>query len=421
MIDDFWVSKTLSESSGLVVPTIDYVNTTMVLSKRRMLELIRAVTMPSFITTLTTFFKDPSNAISSVKMFPFAIPTSSLCNIKYLGTTLADEDGYGYKAKSIDPAFFSSLTLLFDRIINTNQQVGRQWYTLNGMTKIYMYLPYYGEVDLQPNDVMGRQIRVYYSISVTGDLMYYITRLDYLDLQADFREVLIGKYSTNVAIDIPVGSTNLHAINRDLIIKGLETTVAIAGAVAMGVSGGVTSTSASTSTTMSHATSSKIVKGKSLRKGSRMKVIRDEQGVRDSSTIQSGSRTVSIPAAKQVIDAAQTVANNSIDALNNFFVRGSSENTKNINLEQFGPHRVCVSIYFPVLSEDNHKHFVGLPYNKEGVVGDFSGFTKLSSFRLEQFSDLDPLPTLQEIEMLEEILSSGFIIRAVETTESLDA
>lgn len=414
MIDDFWISRTLNESDGLVVPTINYVNTTMVLSKRRMLELIRAVTMPSFITTITTFFRDPSNAISSVKMFPFAIPTSSLCNIKYLGTTLADGDGYGYKAKSIDPDFFSSLTILFDRVIAPGPQFGRKWFTLNGMTKIYMYLPYYGEVELQPNDVVDTDIRVYYSISVTGDLMYYITKREYIALSNDWREVLIGKYSTNVAIDIPVGSTNLHAINRDLIIKGLETAVSVAGAIALGVSGGATGASSTAGSAVTHTATTNVVKSRSTAKGSRLKVTEVRDITSDSSRLYEGNRTYSIPVAKQIIDASQTVANNSISALNNFFVRGSSENTKNINLEQFGPRRVCVAIYFPILNEDNHKHFVGLPYNKEGVVGDFLGFTKLLAFRLEEFSNLDPVPTLNELEMLRDILSSGFIIKAAE-------
>ena len=414
MIDDFWISRTLNESDGLVVPTINYVNTTMVLSKRRMLELIRAVTMPSFITTITTFFRDPSNAISSVKMFPFAIPTSSLCNIKYLGTTLADGDGYGYKAKSIDPDFFSSLTILFDRVIAPEPKFGRKWFTLNGMTKIYMYLPYYGEVELQPNDVVGKDIRVYYSISVTGDLMYYITKREYIALSNDWSEVLIGKYSTNVAIDIPVGSTNLHAINRDLIIKGLETAVAVAGAIALGVSGGATGASSTAGSAVTHTATTNVVKSRSTAKGSRLKVTEVRDITSDSSRLYEGNRTYSIPVAKQIIDASQTVANNSISALNNFFVRGSSENTKNINLEQFGPRRVCVAIYSPILNEDNHKHFVGLPYNKEGVVGDFLGFTKLLAFRLEEFSNLDPVPTLNELEMLRDILSSGFIIKAAE-------
>lgn len=413
MIDDFWISRSLTEAEGLVVPTIDYVNTTMVLSKHQMLELIKAITMPSFITTITTFFKDPSNAISSVKMFPFSIPTSSLCNIKYLGTTLADENGYGYKAKSIDPYFFSSLTLLFDRVIGPHN-VDRAWYTLNGMTKVYMYLPYYGEVELQPNDVIGKNIRVYYSISVTGDMMYYITKREYIPLSADWSEVLIGKYSTNVAIDIPVGSTNLHAINRDLIIKGLETAVAVAGAIAMGVSGGATGTSSTVGSAVTRTATTNVIKSRSPAKGSRLKITETRDVTTESSRSYEGNRIYSVPVSKQIIDAAQTVANNSISALNNFFARGSSENTKNINLEQFGPRRVCVAIYSPILNDDNHKHFVGLPYNKEGIVGDFLGFTKLLAFRLEEFSDSDPVPTLNEIEMLKDILSSGFIIRSAE-------
>lgn len=410
MIDDFWISRTLSESEGLVVPTIDYVNTTMVLSKHSMVRLIRALTMPSFITTITTFFKDPSNAISSVKMFPFAIPTSSFCNIKYLGTTLYDEDGHGYKAKSIDPNFFSSLTLLFDRIINYGR---REWYTLNGLTKVYMYLPYYGEIELQPNDVIGKTVRVYYSISVTGDLMYYITKLEYFNLQEDWLEVLIGKYSTNVSVDIPVGSTNLHAINRDLVIKGLETAISVAGSIAMFAAGGATGTSATAGSAVTTTATTNVVKSRSPAKGSRLNVTEVRDVTTESSRSYTGNRVYSIPVSKQIIDAAQTVANNSISALNNFFARGSSENTKNINLEQFGPRRVCVAIYSPVLNDDNHKHFVGLPYNKEGVVGDFLGFTKLASFRLEQFSESGPIPTLSEINMLESILIDGFIIRAV--------
>lgn len=408
-----WVSQSIADSEGYVGPSMEYVNSCIAFDKRDLLKIIRAISDPTFANTLETFFKDPSNSISSVRVFPFAIPVEDRVSIvKYLGTRIPSGDYY-CQGRRVDESFYQTVTCIYDRQGYPPSRSAK-WYELNGYRRITVWLPFYGEVELQPNDIANKNIKVFYSISLTGELVYYITKEDSFVTPSvtEYFDVIIGKYSTNVAVEIPIGSTNQHAINRDLIIKGLEAAVQIAGSIAIGLTGGVTAVSTASSSSVKTIAASTISQTRSSAPYSRLKTtgkIDSEFTVSESSR---SSRVYSESPSRRVIETCQGVANNAIASANNFYARGSSEITKNVTLEQFGPRYVIISYYDSILVDDGHAHFVGLPCCKRDTVGNFSGFTKLSGFRLEDFSLDAAVPTMKELELLEDVLINGFIINS---------
>lgn len=414
LIDDFWLKRELLWENGYVNPTTPYVNSSIVLSYREMFSLVDSITSPSLISSLKTFFVDPSNSISTIKCFPFRIPRQPVGRLRYITTSLEYGSGSYCTGGYIDESFLQYLHLIFDRIIG--QAPGDlSWYETTGYSKVFMYLPFYGEVELPATDVINKRVKVYYSLSETGDMMYFITVVRDIGSSNQIERIL-AKYSTNVSVDIPIGSSNLHSVNRNLAIQMAKGAVSIATIAALGATGGVVSTSAGASFVASATTDVAESFARGDQPYSKIKKMSETTHNISVTRDSKFSSSTKIPSSKLIIEGCSNAASSSINALQNFCNRPTSEVTKSANLEQFGPHRVIVTVYSPIRHVDNHAHYCGLPLIKEDLVSHYTGFTKLSAFRLDNFNSNDATPTLSEIHLLEDILIDGFIIRAVEST-----
>lgn len=413
LVDDYWVSRYYPWQHGAVNPTNPYINSSIVLTYRELFKLVYSISSPSFLDSLNRFFSDASNAISTIKMFPFVIPRLQTGPIWYLTSELT-YDNSACTGGYLDRDFIEHLYAIF------NQTLGEtpgdpSWYETNGYSKVFVYLPFYGEIELPATDVINKQVKVYYSVSETGELMYFITVTRDID-SSQQNERLIAKYSTNIAVDIPIGSSNLHAVNRNLAIQLATGAVSIASIVALGATGGVVSTSAGVAalTTNTSDVSESFARGD--QPYSKIKRVSETTHTTSVTSNSNFSSSTKIPSSKLIIEGCSAAASSSLNALQNFCARSTSEITKSANLEQFGPRRVIVTVYSPIMHEDNHAHYCGLPLAKEDVVSNYSGFTKLSAFHLENFNSSEAAPTLSEINMLEDILIDGFIIRAVDAS-----
>ena len=414
LLNDYWINRALSNSDGYCSPTSPYINSSIVLNSLEMFDLVTAISSPTISQSLKSFFTDASNAVASIKMFPIPIRRQSIGPIRYLTTDLKNSNDEPCVGGYVDPVFLQQLKIVFF------EWIGRQadklsWYETTGYSKVFVFLPYYGEVELPATDVINKILTVYRSLSVTGDVMYYITVTRYID-GSNQEERLIAKYSTNIAVDIPLGSSNMHAANLNVAIQAAKGAISIASIAALGAAGGVVSTSAGTAaaTTVTSDISESFARGdQPYSKIKKMSETSHTTSVTRNSTFSSSTK---IPTSKLVIDGCSAVAQSSINALENFGVKPTSEITKSANLEQFGPHRVIVTVYSPIMHNDNHAHYCGLPLVKEDLVSNYIGFTKLSAFRLENFHPNEATPTLKEIKLLEDILIDGFIIRADEVS-----
>lgn len=408
-IDDYWVQRSIPWNDGFVNPTMPNVNSSIVLTYSELITLIASITSPTLIDSMKTFFVDPSESISSVKVFPMSIPRKNVGRLSYITTQLT-YSGDNCTGAYIDDSFLETLHLAFDKVLGTAQGE-LAWHQSTGFTKVYMYLPFYGEVELPATDVVNKRVRVHYSLSETGDIMYFITVVTAVGGTNFLKERLLTKYQTNIAVDIPIGSSNLHSVNRNLVIQAAKGAVAIASIGAFMASGATLSTVSAVSSNPSVIENYAESYGRGEGKYAKLKKMSESTSTTRKSDTRTYNSQTQVPTSKLIIDCGNAVASSSIDALRYCGTRPTAENTKSSQLEQFGPRRIIVSVFSPLLNDDGHEHFYGLPLVKRDAVSNYQGFTKLSAFRLNNFSNN---PTATELTLLEDLLVSGFIIRPVE-------
>lgn len=99
--------------------------------------------------------------------------------------------------------------------------------------KCKLFLPFYGYVDIEPEYWMGAKIGVYYRFNcMDGSFMCWVTSKAFRsDMDADD---VIGQYSGNACIHLPISSQSYSQIVNGLITTGAS----VVGAVAGGAAGG---------------------------------------------------------------------------------------------------------------------------------------------------------------------------------------
>lgn len=398
-----WFTTGLKYSEGLISSTSPYINSAIALSYNELLRLVFAMSSPTLLDSIKTFFVDPSDAVGSIKMFPFVIPKMNQGNLQYLTQEFTYDNEPitgGYVAES----FYSNLTQIFSGSLHPAGYVPK-WYDYNGYTTIKVYLPFYGEVEIPPNEIIDREVRVYYAIDPSGDLLYFITALEYSTDTSHGSHKVIGKYRTNIAVDIPFGSSNLNDVNKNLILTSINTGISALALMAGIAVPPVATSTIETSPTIS--TERTVVRARGEGKYSRMRDIGSTE-----TTIATGgtSTTKTYTSRPNVAQVLSDVASNSINSLNNKSTKFTGEIAVKPNLEQFGPTQVIMSICRPRLVEDNHAHYIGLPLNKYDVIGNYRGFTKVSGVRFGEFNITGPIPTLTEIDKIHSMLMDGIII-----------
>lgn len=99
--------------------------------------------------------------------------------------------------------------------------------------KCKLFLPFYGYVDIEPEYWMGAKLGVYYRFNcMDGSFMCWVTSKAFRsDMDADD---VIGQYSGNACIHLPISSQSYSQIVNGLITTGAS----VVGAVAGGAAGG---------------------------------------------------------------------------------------------------------------------------------------------------------------------------------------
>lgn len=410
------------DSSGTYPRAMMPINSTMqqcyAISYEDLELLSEYLTSPTISSSFIQFFKEINNLVTSIKLFPFRIATSNTERkwLKLAGSTVSIL-GYTCEVGEIDVRKYSSPSLLFAKEILPLGGTTPRYYDFNGYTKLFLFLPFYGEVEILANDVMGKWLKVYYCVSViTGEIIYYITvhsrNTGVEGSMANGR--ILGKYTTNIAVDIPIGSTNQHDINRNLILNAANAAVTI-GTTAASIIGGIPNTASNTQTVRARSLSD-VTRKRRLSKDPGLRIT--NKRIMSDTTTTTGSREVYTPVSRQLLGAFEQVASTAISALNNAMLKVSSEIPKSAALDQFGPHSVKLVIYRPKLLVDFHEQFVGLPLHKTGLVGEYHGASKMLSVFMSEFSSAEANPTLSEIEEIRDILLSGYYNEYI--TESLD-
>lgn len=165
---------------------------------------------------VSKLFTDPMDAILSLHMVPFSVPSS---------TAIPVTIGNHMTTVNMSPA-----TLQFVDIDCGSLEVKEYWgnyLDYNPYTKLKLVLPYIGEVDLDPDEVMRETLSVKYRCDITtGSLICFVSTAT----------KVLGQYMGECALKLPVTREDYTQLHNSIL--SIATTAA--GALATAASGGMT-------------------------------------------------------------------------------------------------------------------------------------------------------------------------------------
>lgn len=306
----------------------------------------------------------------------------------------------------------------------------------NGYTKISVYLPYYGYVELEPNDfdiVDGTYKYLNFILSFdtrTGTGTYYISvnansiRLDddesmylstnYVNYNATGNR-LIAQYDVNLAIDISVSQSNKLEVMRNLAVTTISAGVSVAGAIANPATTAVTSGVVSSSVTNTKTNSVNRSGSKTTHRDETSSVTNNEYSQTTNTTNRFNRISNAIDDTLSIISNAniRTVSSKSQGGTMNPMIASHS-----IQIIVSQP-RYTIEYSTPLYGDyDTYKKYLklaGAPSGKYATLTDFIGgdYVQLSpTFHIENRGTATSFGVAlsSEIEEIERLLIEGVII-----------
>lgn len=168
--------------------------------------------------TLPKIFANPEDAIISLHMLPFTPSTSSAIEVTV---------GHYASGVQMDP-----MTNQFYTINCGSLAIEEYWgnyLDYNPYTKLTLFLPYVGEITLNPDEVMTRTITIKYRVdAMTGAFVCFILRDD---------DKILGEYQGNCSLEVPISSANYAQLHSALLGLAGSAVGMAAGAAGSGISG----------------------------------------------------------------------------------------------------------------------------------------------------------------------------------------
>lgn len=207
-----------SGGTGSGQGTHNVLTTTYVSNATRLQSLGDFLWSSSFLDNILLVNNNPIENVISVKMFPFTLPTGAESTI-VLGNVdtevptnkLPDNYNYYHVYGSISvPSYYNNFM------------------DYAPYTRILLYLPFYGTLELDNSLVIDRTLKIAYIVDV-------VTGACTIDIYAN--DSLINVISCQVGIDIPITSSNRAQVESAILSNTL--TSAVSGATLGGVVGAV--------------------------------------------------------------------------------------------------------------------------------------------------------------------------------------
>lgn len=282
-----------------------------------------------------------------------------------------------------------------------------------GFTKLKLYLPFFGLVDLNPNDVIGKYIQIFISISpTTPQALYIIATSDIpydelgvgnpifdMDKSYDFSDMDLTPLhflEFTLGVTIPFGRVN----NDDMIRNGIMSAANIATSIGFATAKipAITSAMTTTSTSTTAETKRNPKTNRQITKGTTKQT-----------TTSTSSRVYDrseYERSRRVNDCFRA----GISALNVFEQDTATTATGNSNIMINMGKNVGLIVYLPKIVEPNKdfNHLYGQPFGAVTYLSALEGYTEISDVHIEgsQFSHL----TETEKAMLEDALINGIIL-----------
>lgn len=281
----------------------------------------------------------------------------------------------------------------------------------SGYTKLQLFLPYYGYVDLDTDLFMGKWLQVRLKIDYLNGMGLYIVGYKGVKMYRDVSKIWIyssdqddfvitNTFNAQIGIEIPFTDVNLGEQKRNALIGGIQTAVSL-GALSANIYIPPTSTKTYTTNYTEQIRSSE--------KYSRLKNVKQIQ----TSSEQTYKKDVSI--GESISDIGYASSN----ALSRALSLNTSNPTLASNLYNCLSQRCILRIVHPKYQDidfqEQFKSLYGKPLGKIKKLGELAGYTKISNLHIENNStNYSLFSSITDIERsdLEKILLSGIKLPA---------
>ena len=355
-----------------------------ILSQTGVTELASIILKPD---VLQSFFSKPDDWLSRLLYFPYNIPNRIEKQTKKLqiGTYSTNIDVY-------DIDYASDIYEMGELLIEPHFN---NFADYDGYSKMEVWLPFLGTVDISLNDVIGKYLKFRLGVDYTsGQGTWYICVGDNpTNATSVFVNVsgvddrILSTHTCQIAMEIPIGTTNTANVYRNLImgaVKGVSTALSSYAISRLGASGGKAITK-EVKTRLNQKTGNKLITD------------RTQETKYDSSNYQYGK-------------SIESCFDYATDSLNNMHISASTDRSNNPTTMINTCKSIKVIRYYPKLitTDENYGKLYGYPLGQTKVLSTLSGYTEISNIHIE--GEGFKSATQKEILMLKEALSDGIIL-----------
>ena len=338
---------------------------------------------------LESFFSKPDDWISTVMVYPFNIP---------LGRNGTSQGKlqlglYDTKIDCYDLLLVSEMYEMGELLIEPHFN---NFADYDGYSKMEVWLPFLGTVDISLNDVIGKYLKFRLGVDyISGQGIWYICVGDtptnatsiYVDLLEGANDRILSTHTCQLGMQLPIGTSNTASVYRNLImgaVKGVSTALSSYAISSLGASGGKAITK-EVKTRLNQKTGTKLITD------------RTQETKYDSSNYQFGK-------------SITTCFDYATDSLNNMHISASTDRSNNPTTMINTCKSIKVIRYYPKLitTDENYGKLYGYPLGQTKVLSTLSGYTEISNIHIE--GEGFKSATQKEILMLKEALSDGIIL-----------
>ena len=319
----------------------------------------------NFVTNVKKFFQDPMQIIMGLTIFPL-VPKSS--DLGASRTIKAGGISTGVQGRPLLKQFakYPMGKCRVDKRLRSDDPMGGVYFDYSPYTEIKIYLPYCGEHSLDPNDVIGKELELSYTVDhVSGACVAHLTITDPDD--ADAPKECHYNFSGQMGIQIPVSQLDLSGMYSAFLSSGL----AIGSAIATVATGGLTAPLT----------------------GAAAKAA----GVNPGTEVFNKGNAVALGTG-----TASRLANN----VSNMHPVVQHTSGGGALTGSFSSEYPYIMISEPdVFQADNQAHYKGYPINATHTIGEMSGYVQVEAMHFDNLSC-----TESERESIRSYLSNGVIV-----------
>lgn len=347
----------------------------------------------AFPNGLDTFFIKPSDWVSGLYFYPFRIRNHDTVDDVRVPVILGKKETslLGYQINDVISLFNMGEYFVTPKFNN--------FADYNGYSKMEVWLPYYGLIDVDLNQTVGRYLKFRLNVDFTSGMgVYYVcvgdTPTESDSIFAPYEEdiQILSTHSVQIGLQIPLGTTNAIDVVRNLALGAVKTGLNIAGGYAvagLGLSSGTSTTTKNITTTRRNPNTGRQVTSR--------KRTETSQTTYDGSNYQYGR-------------GITEVFNYAGDSLYNMHISASTDRVNNPASLSFGCQSIKIVRYYPKITETNEAYgrLYGYPLGEAVELSTLTGYTVVTEFHIE--GDGFGQATRKEIMMIKEALSEGIIL-----------